>query len=356
MLIRLLILLARMLAVVPSTAQPGPFIAADLHYAVNVCSDTVFTPPVIFPEVGDISDLGTNNRGCLNSGERNGIWITFNTAAAGRVAFSITAGLADDFDFAIWGPFYVRPDTLIIEPTRCSYSAVAGSTGTNFDALDVSEVAGGDSWVKALDVAPEQIYVMYVTNFSVTGATFDLTWQFQDGAALECLELPAVDFWQNATTIFAGGTVSFADLSLDYPFAWWWQFDGGTPATSLEDAPQNIAYELSGCYDVRLTAYNAAGDNALVETCQVYVETTTGLPQNILHGFNITQVDGTLRIVPVRAGSYSMRMVDATGRLLRNRSAQGQLELSLMDLPAGVYSVVVDHGSGRSVQRIVLGQ
>jgi len=185
-------------------------------------------------------------------------------------------------------------------------------------AQDLSEGAGGDSWVRALDVVAGERYVLYAMNFSISGVPFDLTWQFQDGAALECLELPAVAFWQSASSMFAGETVSYSDVSSGYPFAWWWEFQGGTPATSLASAPQDIIYELPGCFDVALTVYNAAGESTVVETCQLYVETTTGLREQSAQDFTLPQIVGALRIVPSRTGSYTFCMLDGTGRLVRS--------------------------------------
>jgi len=120
MLTRLLILLLPMLVVARAIAQPGPFVAADLPYAVNVCSDTAFTPPVIVPDLGDVQDLGPNNRGCLVVGERNGIWINFTVPSSGRIGFTVIPTAAADYDLGVWGPFTERPDTLLTTPIRCS--------------------------------------------------------------------------------------------------------------------------------------------------------------------------------------------------------------------------------------------
>lgn len=61
------------------------------------------------------------------------------------------------------------------------------------------------------------------------------------------------DFSGNPTTLDMGGSVDFTDLSQGDPTGWTWTFDGGTPASSSDQNPQNIVYSAAGIYDVTLT-------------------------------------------------------------------------------------------------------
>jgi PKD repeat protein len=82
---------------------------------------------------------------------------------------------------------------------------------------------------------------------------------------------PEADFIGNPTTLGAGGTVFFTDLSTNIPTAWSWTFDGGTPSTSTEQNPE-VIYNTVGTYTVTLTASNSQGSDT--ETKVDYITVT----------------------------------------------------------------------------------
>lgn len=75
--------------------------------------------------------------------------------------------------------------------------------------------------------------------------------------------LPKADFESNITSVPTGSGVNFSDLSKYGPTEWLWTFEGGTPATSSEQNPQNIIYENTGLYDVTLIATNYLGSDTI---------------------------------------------------------------------------------------------
>ena len=75
---------------------------------------------------------------------------------------------------------------------------------------------------------------------------------------------PVANFSVITTSVCAGSTISFNDLSSQSPSAWLWNFQGGTPATSNIQNP-TITYNTPGTYSVSLTAYNAMGSNTYSE-------------------------------------------------------------------------------------------
>jgi len=70
---------------------------------------------------------------------------------------------------------------------------------------------------------------------------------------------PTANFVASETAINVFGTVDFTDLSTDNPSDWYWEFEGGTPATSTAQHPTGITYDTPGTYTVTLTATNAYG-------------------------------------------------------------------------------------------------
>jgi PKD repeat protein len=83
---------------------------------------------------------------------------------------------------------------------------------------------------------------------------------------------PAANFTANVTTIFVGGSVNFSDLSTNGPTSWQWTFEGGTPATSTQQNPQNIVYNTAGTFDVTLVATNQYGSDTEVKADYITVQ------------------------------------------------------------------------------------
>jgi Zn-dependent metalloprotease len=86
---------------------------------------------------------------------------------------------------------------------------------------------------------------------------------------------PVADFTSDVTTIDAGDSVNFTDLSTNNPTSWSWTFPGGTPGASTAQNP-TITYNTAGTYDVSLTATNAYGSDSVTKTGYIEV-----LPVNV---------------------------------------------------------------------------
>ena len=86
--------------------------------------------------------------------------------------------------------------------------------------------------------------------------------------------VPVADFSSDKTTLFAGGTVSFTDLSTNGPTSWSWIFSGGSPGTSNQKNPV-VTYNYSGVYDVILIATNTSGSGTVTKTSYITVNALT---------------------------------------------------------------------------------
>jgi PKD repeat protein len=85
---------------------------------------------------------------------------------------------------------------------------------------------------------------------------------------------PVADFTANPTTITAGGTVSFTDISSNTPTSWSWTFTGGSPSSSTTQNP-TVTYATAGTYAVTLTATNSCGASTAV-TKTAYITVVNG--------------------------------------------------------------------------------
>ena len=83
---------------------------------------------------------------------------------------------------------------------------------------------------------------------------------------------PTADFIASATALNVGESINFTDLSTDNPTSWYWEFEGGTPATSTAQNPTGITYNAAGTYQVKLTASNSNGSD--IETKTTYITVT----------------------------------------------------------------------------------
>ncbi|MGB4600868.1 MAG: S8 family serine peptidase [Bacteroidales bacterium] len=89
---------------------------------------------------------------------------------------------------------------------------------------------------------------------------------------LELENPPIADFTATPTTVYAGETVSFTDLSTNNPTSWNWSFSGGTPTSSTTQNPQ-VVYNSPGTYNVSLTVSNAFGTDTKTKTDYIHVNT-----------------------------------------------------------------------------------
>lgn len=92
---------------------------------------------------------------------------------------------------------------------------------------------------------------------------------------------PVADFSATPTTIVAGGSINFTDLSTNYPNAWSWSvtpstgvtFIGGTTNTSQNPV---IQFANVGTYTVQLTASNSMGSDVEIKTNYITVVASGG--------------------------------------------------------------------------------
>jgi len=170
------------------TCGPPPHPAQDCLGGITVCSSLSITNNAT--NWGETQDLNAGNQGCLSS-EHMGTWYFFSPQTAGTIAFSITpSNSTDDYDFAVWGPFS-SAQCPTGPPLRCSWNAPPSYiTGLGNGATDLSEGASGDGWVRDIDALPNEVYVLYIDNWSSSGQAFTLDWQLSNGASLDCTVLP----------------------------------------------------------------------------------------------------------------------------------------------------------------------
>jgi hypothetical protein len=171
--------------VVDARCHVPPAPPSDCVGAIPVCDTQVISQNP--SNTGGVVDLNASNRGCMSANERQGVWFRFQAQIAGQLAFTVAPPSPTDYDWAVWGPFSggvtCPPPS---PPIRCSWSGISGATGLSYTALDLSEGAGGDGFVRFIDVLPGQWYLLYVDNYSMNGVNFTLQWNNTPTSILDC--------------------------------------------------------------------------------------------------------------------------------------------------------------------------
>jgi PKD repeat protein len=107
---------------------------------------------------------------------------------------------------------------------------------------------------------------------------------------------PVADFSADDTTITAGTTVTFTDLSTNSPTSWSWSFGTGEGTSTLQNPTHQ--YNTAGTYTVSLEATNSDGSDTETKTGYIVVSaaptpTPTPAPQSGLD-FTATPTSGTV--------------------------------------------------------------
>ncbi|MCB0790638.1 MAG: hypothetical protein H6595_01810 [Flavobacteriales bacterium] len=168
---------------------PPSAVDEDCIGGITVCGSQSFSNNA--QGVGFEKDLNANTFGCLAAGERQGTWYHIRASHGGTIGFTIApANSGDDYDFALWGPMSSLSCPVDGAPARCSFSQYSGDTGLGNGASDTSEGQYGDKWVSTINVATNDVLILYISNFSQSGLQFDLNWTLTNGASLDCTVLP----------------------------------------------------------------------------------------------------------------------------------------------------------------------
>jgi PKD repeat protein len=134
---------------------------------------------------------------------------------------------------------------------------------------------------------------------------------------------PTADFSANFTSITAGGSVDFTDLSTDSPTQWAWTFTGAsTPSSSVQN-PTSIVYPTVGCFEVVLTATNTFGNDTETKTCYIDVTPAGSAPAADFSGTPVTlQVGGSVNFTDLSTNAPTQWAWTFTGASTPSSSVQ----------------------------------
>ncbi|MBE0639957.1 MAG: M6 family metalloprotease domain-containing protein [Bacteroidales bacterium] len=157
------------------------------------------------------------------------------------------------------------PDELYVyRPNGTNY--VNGTLPQAAFAEDFGRTAFNDNTNPACFLSNDLPGGIDIFNIGMIGETISFEVNFQ--------KPPIANFSVSTQLITENCSVEFYDLSLCYVDAWEWTFEGGTPATSIEQNPSGIFYENEGTYDVTLKVTNQWGEHTVVFENLIEVSTS----------------------------------------------------------------------------------
>jgi PKD repeat protein len=168
---------------------------------------------------------------------------------------------------------------------------------------------------------------------------------------------PAADFSANPTSLYAGETVDFTDLSTNIPDTWLWEFEGGQPATSAVQNPASILYPVEGNYDVTLTVSNIFGSDEMLK--ENYIDVLpVGIGENQAGLVYIypNPNNGVFNVANPGNLSLEIRVFSLLGEMVQSSTtSQGVTGFNLEGLGKGIYFIQIrDIESGQKASRKVV--
>lgn len=136
-----------------------------------------------------------------------------------------------------------------------------------------------------------------------------------------CLEnpslyIPQAEFSADNRLIAYNGSVTFQNLSTNYPVYNYWQFEGGEPATSSETSPSSpILYKTPGIYKVTLTSTNECG--ATSKTKEKYVYVFSGTVGSYCEELTTIETGDIVKEIPYPDERYWGYLAGHNGRKVR---------------------------------------
>jgi hypothetical protein len=312
------------------------------------------------------ADLNLHSRGCLGSNERQGYWYSFTPSSGGTLGFTISPdNAADDYDFAIWGPYTSLSCPPKIAPVRCNYSGDPGDTGLSTLGTNPSEGGSGNKWSTRMTIAVGEYYFLYISNYSQSGLAFDLSWQLTDGASLDCQLLPIQLLGLNGYPVPQGIQLEWATATEANSSSFLverlgdngaFEQIGAVPASGFSSSTSNYAFvdpqPLNGFNHYRLKLLDTDGtasSSDVVAVMHRYGQTSGVLYPNPATDF--VHVDLAIDA----DGTVLFDIIDASGRLVRREQqartpGDTRATLPLHGLDAGFYELVVSLSSGEVIR------
>ena len=258
---------------------------------------------------------------------------------------------------------YFYDDGVLEEYAVYTANIQTGLTGkiTANDRLGYPSFSNGDDRIaySAINGSNQQVvkYVMLSGN-KLSSAhepgvlVPDAKWPVFYTSGNRALGLPPVS---NFTSDYKYGdfplTSRFLDLSMNKPSSWLWSFEGGDPATSVEQNPL-VTFENPGFYKVTLITQNAFGSDTLIREKYIHAIDPVGVGDEFIPEFSIyPNPFGEAINITGPSDSFTIRIFSLEGIMVAFSQKAKQLNLS--HLKPGIYLMELQTEKSSFRQKLV---
>ncbi len=166
-----------------SSSLIGQLPEQDCINAIPVCT-SIYLQEISYEGEGSGWNEINHDISCLSSGERNGVWYSFQVQESGNLGFELVpVDLSDDYDWALFNlTDHVCDDIFQNEELAlsCNYSALLGMTGATGSNTQTSGNSGSDNENALIPVNIGDELVLYVSNFSSTNSGYQLSFEISE--------------------------------------------------------------------------------------------------------------------------------------------------------------------------------
>ncbi len=168
-----------------------------------------------------------------------------------------------------------------------------------------------------------------------------------------CINPPTVaDFQADPTTLNAGYSAQFHDLSTNNPTAWEWTFPGGTPAVSTQQNPL-VLYSTMGVYSVTLKATNAYGNSTITKADYIHVGNVGITTLSSMVSVYPNPTNGKLFITNPAETLQEITIYSAVGKMVNTiLSAENSISLDITGQTKGLYLVRISDKANQTIKTI----
>lgn len=148
------------------------------------------------------------------------------------------------------------------------------------------------------------------------------------------------DFVANTTSVIEGESVNFSDLSSGVITEWFWEFEGGEPATSNEQFP-TVVYNTEGLYNVSLTISDGNNSNTVVKEDYIEVDHITGISDMNITGVQIypNPTDGKVFFNGVE--DATINVYNSAGTIVSVYKKSKDQSIDMSNLNDGIYFIQI---------------
>lgn len=151
------------------------------------------------------------------------------------------------------------------------------------------------------------------------------------------------DFMADTTSIIEGESVNFSDLSSGEFTNWFWEFEGGEPATSEEQNPI-VTYYQEGFYNVSLTISNGGNSNTQIKEDYIEVDHITAVMSRNKTEIQVFPNPSSGKIFIQGAENIQVIVYAVTGEVVASYDNLSSSLIDLSELNKGIYilNIVVE--------------